>query len=135
MNSGFWRAICTVSGRADAIAPSHLIMVRVMLRKKILCIRFRRRDLFQLDELAKSLGLPSRSRLANIALQTFLDSSAEKVPFLGQKRPVKLLLDSALKQRLDEMARKLQVPKTELVKIALKEFAEQRLSSGCSRKP
>ena len=96
-----------------------------MLRKKILFIRFRKRDLLQLDELAHSLGLPSRSRLANIALQTFLDSCEEKVPFLGQRRPVKILLDSALKQRLDGMARKLQVPKAELIKIAIEEFAEQ----------
>jgi metal-responsive CopG/Arc/MetJ family transcriptional regulator len=94
------------------------------LRKKRLCIRFRRRDLFQLDELANSLGLPSRSRLVNIALQNFLDSSAEKNLILGRKRPVKIMVDSALKPRLDELARKLRVPKAELVKIALKEFAE-----------
>jgi hypothetical protein len=60
----------------------------------------------------------------NIALQDFLDSSEQNVPVLGRKRPVKIVLDSSLKPRLDELARKLRVPKAELVKIAFKEFAE-----------
>ncbi len=100
-------------------------MARVILRKKIVCIRFREGDLVQLDELAKSLGLPSRSRLVNIALQSFLDSYAEPLPILGQKRPVKILLDPPLKERLDEMARRLRAPKAELIRIALNELQGQ----------
>lgn len=100
-------------------------MARVILRKKIVRIRFRERDLVQFDELANSLGLPSRSRLVNIALQSLLDSHAERLPVLGQKRSVKILLDPPLKERLDEMARRLRTPKTELIRIALNELAEQ----------
>jgi metal-responsive CopG/Arc/MetJ family transcriptional regulator len=108
----------------------NLIGVRVILRKRILFIRFRERDLAELDVLAKRVGMPSRSRLINIALQTFLDSYAEHLPILGEKRPVKILLDLSVKERLDEAARCLRAPKSDLVRIALKEFEQSGITSA-----
>lgn len=104
-------------------------MVRVTLRKNVLRIRYRKRDLAELDELADHLGLPSRSRLVNIALQTFLDSCAEQPLIPGQKRTVNVLLDPGLKKRLDVMARFLRTSKAELIRIALKKFEEQSRSA------
>ena len=99
-------------------------MVRVVLRKRVLCIRFRRRDLVQLDELAKNLGLSTRSRLVNIALEGFLDRWAGQPCIIGPARPVKILLDLRVKERLDEMASRSRTPKSELARIAIKELAE-----------
>lgn len=101
-----------------------LIRVHVPLRKKVILIRFRERDLLQLDESAKSLGVPSRSRLVNLALQAFFDSSAEQSLTLGAKRPVKIQLDARIKERLEEMARRLRASQAELVRIALHEFEQ-----------
>lgn len=99
--------------------------VLLALRKRIVSIRFRERDLVQLDQLARSLGVPSRSRLVNLALQTFFDSTAKQPLTLGQKRSVKVLLDQPGKERLDEAARRLQTSRTELVRIALEQFAQE----------
>jgi metal-responsive CopG/Arc/MetJ family transcriptional regulator len=98
--------------------------VHVALKKKVILIRFRERDLVQLDELAKRLGVPSRSRLVNLALQAFFKSFAEKSFTLGAKHPVKIQMDAPIKRELDEMARRLRTSRTELLRMALKEFEQ-----------
>ena len=94
------------------------------MKKKVILIRFRERDLVQLDELAKHLGLPSRSRLVNLALQAFFKSFAEQPFTLGAKHPAKIQVDPPIKQELDEMARRLRTSRTELLRMALKEFEQ-----------
>jgi metal-responsive CopG/Arc/MetJ family transcriptional regulator len=78
-----------------------------------------------LDELAKRLGLPSRSRLANIALQFFFELNEEDLPVLGQRRRVKILLDPSIKEKLDELSTRLLIRKAELINIALNEFTHR----------
>jgi metal-responsive CopG/Arc/MetJ family transcriptional regulator len=103
--------------------------VHVALKKKVILIRFRERDLVRLDELAKRLGVPSRSRLFNLALQEFFKSFAQQPFTPGAKRSAKIRIDQPLKRELDEMARRLRTSRTELLRMALNEF-EQTLEEG-----
>jgi metal-responsive CopG/Arc/MetJ family transcriptional regulator len=103
--------------------------VRVALKKKVILIRFRERDLVRLDELAKRVGLPSRSRLINLALQEFFKSFAQQPFTPGAKRTAKIQMDPTIKRELDEMARRLRTSRTELLRMALKEF-ERTLEEG-----
>jgi len=102
----------------------------LFLRKSILRVRIPQRDLVQLDELAKSLGLPSRSRLANIALQLFFELNKEDLQVLGQRRQVKILLDSSIKEKLDEFSTRLFIRKAELIMIALNEFTHRNRATS-----
>jgi hypothetical protein len=83
-----------------------------------------------LDELAKRLGLPSRSRLANIALQFFFELNKEDLVVLEQRRQVKILLDPSIKEKLDELSRLFLIRKAELTKIALNEFTHRNQATS-----
>jgi len=102
----------------------------LFLRKRVLRIRIQQRELVQLDELAKRLGLPSRSRLANIALQFFFELNKEGLLVPGQRRQVKILLDRSIKEKLDELSRLFLIRKAELTKIALNEFTHRNQASS-----
>jgi predicted transcriptional regulator len=96
------------------------------LRKKVLYVRFRKRNLARLSELAKRLGVPSRSRLVNLALEAFFDSFTEQTLTLEENLPVKILLDQPVKEKLGEIAERFRTPRAELVRIALKKFEQSQ---------
>lgn len=102
----------------------------LFLRKSVLRIGIRQRELVELDELAKRLGLPSRSRLANIALQFFFELNKEDLPVPGQRRRVKILLDPSIKEKLDELSTRLLIRRAELTKIALNEFTHRNRATS-----
>ena len=105
----------------------------LFLRKSVLRIWIRKHELDLLDELAKRLGLPSRSRLANIALQFFFELNQEDLPVLGQGRRVKILLDPSIKEKLDELSKRLLIRKADLTKIALNEFTHRNPATAAQQ--
>gem|GEM_PF-1903893 len=105
----------------------------LFLRKSVLRIWIRQRELDLLDELAKRLGLPSRSRLTNIALQFFFELNHEDLPAAGQRRRVKILLDPSIKEELDELSTCLLIRKAYLTKIALNEFTRRYRATSVQR--
>jgi hypothetical protein len=102
----------------------------LFLRKSVVRIWIREREVVQLDELARRLGLPSRSRLANIALQFFFELNNDDLPVLGQRRRVKILLDPSIKEKLDELSRLFRIRKAEVTKIALNEFTHRNQATS-----
>lgn len=105
----------------------------LFLKKRVLRIWIRERDLDQLDQLAKRLGLPSRSRLANIALQSFFELNNEDLQVLGQRRRVKILLDPSIKEELDKVSTRFLIRKADLTKIALNEFTHRYRAASVQR--
>ena len=88
-------------------------------------MRFLDRDLAEIDKLAESL-LVSRSRLVNLALENLLDSAARDFRKLGLKRRIKILLDQELFYELTEIAKRNDVSRADLIRIALREFAKPK---------
>ncbi len=96
--------------------------------KSIVDVRLYMEELARIDAFAKSSGVLSRSRLANIALQSFLEAHSDDLSRLVSMRRVRLVLDFDLAERTNELAERLGVPRVRLIRLALKEFASGSLT-------
>jgi len=89
------------------------------------CLRFRQYELAALEGLAEWLGIPSLSRLTNMALEFFLSHSPSLSSRPCSKRRVTFLIDELLAQKLNRLAELSGTSRTELIRLALKVFSEK----------
>jgi len=97
-----------------------MLAVIIVPDRKVVMVRLRDYELLELNAFSQSLGIPSRSRLVNLALQQFLQASPK--PELHANRLVKLRIDSPLQKRLAEMSKLLGTTCTEIIRMALRDF-------------
>jgi metal-responsive CopG/Arc/MetJ family transcriptional regulator len=94
------------------------------LDRRVVTVRFSEYELSELNEFAQSLGIPSRSRLINLALQELLDAPHDVG--LCAKRKVNLLIDPALGRKLKESSERSSTTQAEIIRMALREFRRNR---------
>ncbi len=96
-----------------------------MVQSKVsVYLQFRQYELLPIDDLVRELAAPSRSRLANLAVERFLDHQPSRSSKFCSVRRVKLYIDNPLIEKLAALSTITGIPRAELVRLALREFVE-----------
>ena len=101
-------------------------------RKPSVILRFCEHELEELDRLVHFYGGFPRSSIVNIALETFLYHARESDIQSCRKRKVNLVIDRGKFEKLTQYAKTYGVHRTDLIRLAIRNFRNGPAQSECS---
>jgi hypothetical protein len=101
-------------------------------RKPSVILRFCEHELEELDRLVHYYGGFPRSSIVNIALETFLNHAKESDIQSCRKRKVNLVIDRRKFEKLTEYAKTYGVHRTDLIRLAIRNFPYGPAQNECS---